>query len=114
MSETPTSSLSLRLPVGVRAIFSGFMAFYEENAKQRPPIMPMDREPTRQGNSYCRKADEMDRGKANAGNRARQLFACSAIFRQIQLPCLRDEVLAEAVVRFFVDQTKACPLVNAM
>src|SRR6266704_2835935 len=29
MSETPTNSLSLRLPVGVRATLSGFMAFYE-------------------------------------------------------------------------------------
>ena len=29
ISETPTSSLSLRLPVGVRATLSGFMAFNE-------------------------------------------------------------------------------------
>ena len=45
MSDTPTSSLSLRLPVGVRATLSGFIV---RSAKQRPPILRWNVGPTRQ------------------------------------------------------------------
>ena len=76
MSETPTSSLSLRLPVGVSAILSGFMVS-EGDAERPAPIVPMDHGPTRQSYSIVAKR-EMWMDRKPEGNRARQVLAARA------------------------------------